>query len=369
MKSLIVLFLVGLNFPTCDLRSLNHKQQSENEMVVMSLPPKTEDCGKDNYKHKSEAEIAQLTPAQRVDEYAEEQAHHKYDVLDEHSELIAKYILRDGLKILPRTIEIMNEYDPTHASGKSGNKGERFDAMWMLLGNLDENIIRLRGKEDGKRALEALERAIVRMKAADYGQPDQHDWERHGRFELAVSTLEETKGINETDEAIKDTFRLEYKILLSNLELLAFSNFLTAQYPEYPSSSETNYFRDYTQINEAGNPLWVRTLKKPKCYYEAYLEFKKTKRGRKPDDPNRQGAGVYGHILMQAGAHLAGRPVMAITGYLVDGLQLAFSRPQSSEEMAGNYAGPPVGRQMWNYLTGGRDKDELRKSLTNELCE
>ena len=34
------------------------------------------------YKHKSEAELARLTPAQRMDEYAEEQAHHKYDGRD-----------------------------------------------------------------------------------------------------------------------------------------------------------------------------------------------------------------------------------------------------------------------------------------------
>jgi hypothetical protein len=46
-----------------------------------------------------------MTPAQRVDEYAEEQAHHKYDFLDNQGHLIGKYILRDGLAALPRMIE------------------------------------------------------------------------------------------------------------------------------------------------------------------------------------------------------------------------------------------------------------------------
>src|SRR5436190_7962399 len=87
-----------------------------------------------DYTHKSEAEIAAMTPAQRVDEYADEQAYHKYDYLDQQHELISKYILRDGLKELPRMIEIMNEYDPTREDSRSGHKGERFDAMWMLLG-------------------------------------------------------------------------------------------------------------------------------------------------------------------------------------------------------------------------------------------
>jgi hypothetical protein len=90
--------------------------------------------------------------------------------------------------------------------------------------------------------------------------------------------LEEAKGINLTDRAIRDTFRLEYKIRLSDEELLAFSNFMAASYPDYPGWSETNHFRDYTQINDAGNPLWVYTMKKPERFHEAYLEFKKTKR-------------------------------------------------------------------------------------------
>jgi len=229
-------------------------------------------------KHQSEAEIARMTPAQRVEEYAEEQAYHKYDFLDDHGHLIEKYILRDGLAALPRMIEIMDEYDPTRASGKRGHKGERFDAMWMLLGDLDNHVVRLRGSEEGRRAMEAFERAIQRMRAANYGQPDQHEWAEHGRFDLGAMEIEEAKGINSTDRAIRDTFRLEYKTLLSKEDLLAFSNFLVARDPTYPSWSETNYFRDYTQINEAGYPLWVYTMKKPARFYEAYLEFKKTKR-------------------------------------------------------------------------------------------
>ena len=229
------------------------------------------------YQHKSEAEIARLTPAQRVDEYAAEQAYHKYDVLDEHGRLIEKYIRRDGLAALPRIIEVMDEYDPTRAAGKRGRKGERFDAMWMLLGSFDNHVVRLRGSQEGRRAIDALERAIQRMRAAGYGQQEQHDWERHGRFALAVMGLEEARGINLTDRALRDTFRLEYKILLSDEELAAFSNFMAARYPESPGWSETNYFRDYTQLNAAGYPLWVHTMKKPGRFYQAYLEFKNAK--------------------------------------------------------------------------------------------
>src|SRR5881227_3294960 len=75
------------------------------------------------YYHKSEAELAAMTPSQRVDEYADEQAYHKYDLLADHQyELIHKYIVQDGLKALPHMIEIINEYDPAKPSATSDRK-------------------------------------------------------------------------------------------------------------------------------------------------------------------------------------------------------------------------------------------------------
>src|SRR6267378_1694923 len=91
-------------------------------LCVLGLWPFVDTCAQ--YRHESEAEIAATTPAQRVDEYADEQAYHKYDYLDQQYELILKYILRDGLKALPRMIEITNEYDPASANGKTDHKGE-----------------------------------------------------------------------------------------------------------------------------------------------------------------------------------------------------------------------------------------------------
>lgn len=232
----------------------------------------------EGYRHKTESEIARMTPAERVDEFAEEQANHKYDFLDEQGSLIEKYIWRDGLSALPRLIEIMDEYDPTRASGRRGHKGERFDAMWMLLADLDNHVVRLRVSEEGRRAAEALERAIRRMRAAGYGRKEQHEWEQHGRFDLAVLSLKGVKGINSTDHAIRETLRLGYKILLSDEEFLALSNFMTAHYPEYPGWSERNFIKDDTRINAVGVPSRALIMKKPERFYEAYSEFKKTRR-------------------------------------------------------------------------------------------
>src|SRR5919199_3908979 len=104
------------------------------------------------YKHKSEAELAQMTPAQRVDEWVNEQVHHRYDLEDDHEDVIKKYILRDGLAALPRMIEVMDEYDPTRFPEGKGRRGERFDACWLMLSYIDRRAVRLRGSEEGRRA-------------------------------------------------------------------------------------------------------------------------------------------------------------------------------------------------------------------------
>jgi len=236
------------------------------------------------YKHKSETEIARMTPAQLVDEWVKEQVHHRYDVLDEQDQIILKYVLRDGLKAVPRIIEIMDEYDPTRFREGQGRRGERFDACWLLLSYIDQFAVRLRSAEEGRRAMDALERAIQRMRAAGYGQPDQHEWERSGRFELAESTLEKAKGVNLTDVDIGVTLWVRYRILLSKGELVEFVNYLVARDPTYPSWSwregKKEPVKDYTRFDRFGNPVEVYILRRPERFYEAYLEFLGLKKSR-----------------------------------------------------------------------------------------
>src|SRR5205807_5281730 len=110
--------------------------------------------------------------------------------------------------------------------------------MWMLLSDLDNRVVRLRAFPEGAQAIEALARALDRMRAADYGRLDQHEWAEHGRFESAKATLDELKGTNATDEAIKDTLWVNYRLKISNKELLSFISFLVVQDPHYPSWSE-----------------------------------------------------------------------------------------------------------------------------------
>lgn len=79
-------------------------------------------------KHKSETKIVKMTPEKRVDEYIDEHFHHRWDVLDEQSELIEKYILLDGTKALPRIIERMDRYDPSRPNGNKITAYWKFEA-------------------------------------------------------------------------------------------------------------------------------------------------------------------------------------------------------------------------------------------------
>ena len=102
----------------------------------------------------------------------------------------------------------------------------------------------------------------------------------HGRFDLSSTTLEEITGLNATDEAIQDTLRIKYKIRLGKTALTEFAGFLISSDPTYPSWSERDLIRDYSRINEAGNPAQVFVMKKPDRFYQAYLEFTKRRRSK-----------------------------------------------------------------------------------------
>ena len=54
---------------------------------------------------------------------------------------------------------------------------------------------------------------------------------------------------------------------------------MISQDPYYPSWSDREEYKDLTQHNEAGNPIWYVIMKKPERFYNAYFEYK-AKRAR-----------------------------------------------------------------------------------------
>lgn len=227
------------------------------------------------YRHKSEAKIAQMTPAERVDEWVKEYAH-RYNLQDEQRDLIRKYIMLDGTKALPRLTEYLDQYNPTeHRRGKT-EQAVNFESCSMMLDWIDSFAVRLRSSEEGRSAINALERSIERMRAAGFAvKQDGYDW-NNGTFIVASIYLKAAKGINETDQDIQNTFWFLYKIAIHDVELIELSNYLTEHYPQYPSWSERKMVRN-DESSPVGFAVKDRILKKPERYYQAYLEFTQTK--------------------------------------------------------------------------------------------
>ena len=230
------------------------------------------------YKHKTEAEIAALTPSKRVDEWVNEYVYHlKYWETDKQDELIRKYILFDGMKAVPRLIEIIDEYDPTQFREGKGKLDDRYGASYYLLHFIDNSSVRLRSAEEGKKAINALEYSLERLRKSKYDIDPNAKSGRKDMIDEVERRLKDAKGINWKDGDIKSTLRFVYKIRVSDKELAEFSDFLVARYPDYPSWSESKLTKDESELGPDGRPVMTGVLQKPEHYYETYLEFKKTK--------------------------------------------------------------------------------------------
>ena len=230
------------------------------------------------YKHKTEAEIAALTPAQRVDEYINEEVYHlKYWETDNHIELIRKYVLLDGMKAVPRITEIIDAYDPTAFREGKGKLDARFGESYYLLHFIDYSSVRLRSTEEGRKAINAVERAIERLRKSKYVKDPNAKYGRNDIIKGAQIYLKDWIRVGIKDRDIQNTLRFIYKIRVSDEELAELSDFLAARYPDYPSWSNSKLTKDESELGPAGYPVQIGILQKPERYYEAYLEYKKSK--------------------------------------------------------------------------------------------
>ena len=225
------------------------------------------------YHHKSEADLARMTPEQRADEYCDEYVHHG-PVHSDYRALMRKYINLHAIRAGVRLAEIVNRYDPTVRGRSSRENGDRAYEAGFLLQMMDSNVVRLRASAEGRVALESMERLSDRMRAAHFDS-EVNDHRNRSRYELLTSNLlKELEGVNYCDQAIENTLRLRYNIHFSEGELIRFVDFLIAEDPYYPAWSGREEYKDLTQRNEAGNPIWYLIMKKPEPFYKAYVQFK-----------------------------------------------------------------------------------------------
>jgi hypothetical protein len=260
MKCVLVLSFTTIILVGCNIESINYRQKSEGSVVVTTGTPDADSCGEDNYAHKAETEIAEMTPAQRVNEYVKEQVYHMPSDDNYGFAIIVKYIRKDGVNVLPVLTEYVNAYQPKDASQCERT---RFFVAYSRADDLDNMVFRVRGTKEGSIMIDALERAIQRMREVGF---DKADSKNNKDFSFALLHLNGLKGINSIDNEIKNTLRARNNILLTDKELLDFTDFLISRDPYYPTWSE---------LDESGPP--PRLLKDSKRFYEAYLQFKAKK--------------------------------------------------------------------------------------------
>lgn len=244
--------------------------------VNQSLSAQAVVCGQTNFKPRSEHEVAAMTPTELLDEQIRASvamnSFNSYQDRATYQTLIDKYIRASGEKMIPVLTDGIRSYEPK----KSRCDEERLSVSSKSADDIDRFELRIRGTKSGPLLIAELEKSIGRMK--DVGFDDRRrDYEDNRRYRIYESYLEHLKGINEVDDAIRDTFWVNRKLAMSDSELQGFSNFLISRDPTYPSWSNTDLIKDNSRINEAGNPLQVYIFTKPERFYAMYQEYEKPK--------------------------------------------------------------------------------------------
>jgi hypothetical protein len=207
-------------------------------LLLMILAGQPALCAQFGSGHKSEEQIARMTPDQRVEEYCREHASHLFLYHIEYADLLTKHLRQDGLKVMPQVIQEIEAYDPTRRESAGQQKFRRYEGANFILDVLDVKVFRVRAFEEGRKAIEAIRRSIERMRAAHFDNPKEVEYEMHRRYEASLGYLKDREGFSLTDESIQDTLKYNYNITLSDNELLDFVNYLISQDPYYPGWSE-----------------------------------------------------------------------------------------------------------------------------------
>lgn len=276
MKRLIILILVAGTLANFGEKLVQFRTSAE----VLHRDPNTAsyyvECLVENYKAKSKTELSAMLPRELIDELIKinPNSFDSYSALADYEDLIAKFVHKAGVKVLPVISEYIDSYD--HKK-RSECTELRLAIVSRLASDIDRFDFRLRGTKEGLLLIDSLERALQQIVTDEPGTSFFNG--SKGRHQPAAFIfLPELKGRNEVDRSIVDTFRVRYKITLSESEIVDLTNYLILQDPKYPAWSKTKLFKDDSMVNKAGNPMHFNVFKNPKPFYKAYLELKRSKK-------------------------------------------------------------------------------------------
>lgn len=218
------------------------------------------ECGNPDFEHKSETEIKAMSPEEKMDEMVLEQMFHAPWDNDESYKNLHLALIEDAENIIPRAIEFLDEYDPEILVCKDRNNARLLTAA-IYLDTIDSAKIRIRGIEDGRTAIKALEHAIERRQRII----SEKDFD--GRQNLLNSLLKGIKGRTIKDGLIQKTLNERYKLKISEEELDRFIEFLIDLDPSYPAWTHVLGWAEMTP-------------EEVKKYHQTYLTFRGPERSK-----------------------------------------------------------------------------------------
>jgi hypothetical protein len=221
--------------------------------------------------HKSEEQIARMTPDQRVEEFCKEHVRHTFSFHDEYKDMLKGYLFKDGIKVIPQVIREIETYDPTKRESASQQKFRHYEAAAFILLQLDYHVFRMRAFAEGRQAIEALKRSSENQRIAHLNSKEANEYEIGRRYELHLSYVKQLEGISIFDAAIRDTLKYKYNIHLSDNDLVEFVNRLISLDPYYPGWSESKMYKEDPKIPTS---KWLRIYDNPEPVYLAYMDYK-----------------------------------------------------------------------------------------------
>ena len=269
MRSLIFLISVGILSLACGISSLNFGLKPETLKKDSTQTANTRSCNENGYIQKSEQELAKMTPRQLIDELVkiDHDSFDSYAALANYQILIEKYVLKSGKAALSPLADDVKAYSPEKEKA-DGCAESRLSSALRLSNDIDRFEFRLRATNDGRLLIDAVEKAVDRMKSSD----DKRVLKLAEDY--TNSPLNPIRGINETDGTIRESLWRSNGIEMSDNEFIEFIEFLVSKDNTYPSWSQREFLSD-CKINPTGYPMQCFTMKDPKRFYDAYLELKK----------------------------------------------------------------------------------------------
>jgi hypothetical protein len=207
-----------------------------------------------------------MSASQLFDEQVKEQHYHSAigwgpkDHDDSYAFSIGRHLdIIDPRIIVPILSGVFADFNPKAASDCGATK---FHVASATLSDLDNGKIRIRSFPEGRKAIDALETAVDKLRKAGFDAPDHP---KAFLFNLSDHNVQMAKETNIRDEMIRASLETRNRVTMTEAEYIDFSNFLTTLDPKYPTWSEVGDYGPPTLVKDSGR------------YFEAYRKFKTQK--------------------------------------------------------------------------------------------